>query len=291
MIINSANLKALQMGFHATFNTAYAGAPSDYDKIAMTVPSTTSKETYAWLGQTTGFREWVGDRVIQSLGVHDYTIKNKDFENTVKVLRNDIEDDSYGVYTPVIAQLGQDAKNHPDQLVFGQLASGFAQTCYDGQYFFDTDHPVGTQSVSNFGGGSGAAWYLLDVTRMVKPIIWQPRKNYNFVSLTNENDPNVFMSKEYVYGVDGRGNCGFGLWQMAYASKQTLDIDSYAAARAAMASFTGDNGKPLGIRPSLLVVPPSLEKAALTILNAETVSTTTNVFRGTASLLVTPWVM
>jgi phage major head subunit gpT-like protein len=291
MIINTANLRTLQTGFNTAFNQAFAEASSQYQQIAMVAPSTTAKETYGWLGQSTGFSEWLGDRQIQNLQAHDYTIKNKDFENTVKIPRNDIEDDSYGVYTPVIAQLGQDAKVHPDELCFGLLKAGFATACYDGQYFFDTDHPVKGQSVSNSGGGSGTAWYLLDTSRIVKPIIYQPRKPYKFVALTKDDDENVFMRKEFIYGADGRGNVGYGLWQMAYASKQTLDIDSYAAARAAMMSFTGDSGKPLNVKPTLLVVPPALEKAALQILNAEMVGNNTNVYRGTASLLVTPWIV
>lgn len=291
MIINTANLRTLQTGFNTAFNQAFEAAESQYQQIAMTANSTTAKETYGWLGQSTGFREWLGDRQIQNLQAHDYTIKNKDFENTVKIPRNDIEDDSYGVYTPVIAQLGQDAKTHPDELCFSLLKDGFATACYDGQYFFDTDHPVNGASVSNSGGGSGTAWYLLDTSRIVRPIIYQPRKPYKFVSLTNDTDENVFMRKEFIYGAEGRGNVGYGLWQMAYGSKQTLDADSYAAARAAMMSFKGDSGKPLNIKPNLLVVPPSLEKTALQILNAEMVGNTTNVYRGTASLLVTPWVV
>ena len=46
-----------------------------------------------------------------------------------------------------------------------------ARACYDGQNFFDTDHPVGEQgsqeTVSNVQTGAGPAWYLLDTTRPV----------------------------------------------------------------------------------------------------------------------------
>ena len=43
-------------------------------------------------------REWIGDREIQNLSASDYTIKNKDYELTVGVDRNDIEDDTLGIY-------------------------------------------------------------------------------------------------------------------------------------------------------------------------------------------------
>jgi len=290
MIINKGNLSALFTGYKTVFNEAFAGAPSDFEKIAMTVPSTTKQETYAWLGATTQFREWLGDRVIQNLKSHDYTIKNKSFENTVGVNRDDIEDDTYGVYKPLIGQLGQDAKQHPDSLVFALLAAGFATVCYDGQYFFDVDHEVGGASVSNTGGGAGTAWYLLDTSRMVKPIIFQKRKDYRFVSMDADSDEAVFSRKEVRYGVDARVNVGFGLWQLAYASKQPLDAAAYAAARAAMMGFKSDAGQPLGIRPNLLVVPPGLEKAGFEVLKAERdAAGATNVYRDTAGLLVTPY--
>ncbi|MGB6054035.1 MAG: Mu-like prophage major head subunit gpT family protein [Burkholderiaceae bacterium] len=296
LVVNRANLSALYTGFKTTFQNAFDGAVSDWDKIAMEVPSTTSQEAYPWLGQTTRFREWIGDRVIQNLMSHDFTIKNKPWENTVGVPRTAIDDDTYGLYKPMIAQLGMDARQHPDELVFGLLQSGFSNICYDGQYMFDTDHPVlqadgSVASVSNFGGGSGTAWYLLDTSKIIRPLIYQKRKPYNFVSMTKEDDENVFMRNEYLYGVDARSNVGFGLWQLAYASKQPLDEDSYAAARTAMMGLKGDNGRPLGVRPTLLVVPPSLEKTSLKILTAENnAAGATNVYRDTAKLLVTPWI-
>ena len=69
------------------FQQAFAGAPSSWEQIATPVPSTTGTEVYPWLGQSTQFREWVGERVFQNLKAHGYSIKNKTFENTVTVGR------------------------------------------------------------------------------------------------------------------------------------------------------------------------------------------------------------
>jgi phage major head subunit gpT-like protein len=289
MQLTPVNIRALQNGFNTTFNNAFSEAQSDYDKVAMTTKSIHAAETYGWMGKTTAFREWLGDRVIQNLAASDYTIKNKKFENTIGVDRDDIEDDSFGVYTPMIAQLGNDAKTHPDTLIFDLLKNGFTNPCYDGQYFFDTDHPVGSGTVSNSGGGTGEAWFLLDTSKPIRPFIFQKRRDYNFVAVDKLDNESVFKTDKFIYGVDARVNAGYGLWQMAYGSKQTLDIDSYAAARAAMRSIKGDNGKPLNINPTLLVVPPTLEKAAIKILNAELINAETNEMRGTAQLLVTSW--
>ncbi len=295
MIINQTNLSVLFQGYKLVFQQAFDATQSDYLQVAMEVPSTTAKEVYPWLGSSTRFREWIGDRVIQNLSTHDFSIKNKPWENTVGVSKDTIEDDAYGVYKPMIGQLGQDAKTHPDELVFTLLANAFNTPCYDGQYFFDTDHPVlnadgTTSSVSNFGGGSGTAWFLLDTSKVIKPIIYQMRSPYQFVSKDKPDDDNVFSKREYIYGVDGRSNVGVGLWQLAYASKQPLTPENYGAARAALMSMKGDNGKPRGIRPTLLVVAPNQEAAGLQILQAEkNANVADNIYRNTAKLLATPW--
>ena len=69
--------------------------------------------------------------------------------------------------------------------------------------------------------GKDTAWFLMCTTMPVKPLIYQQRKKAKFVSKTNETDDNVFMSKRFIYGVDSRGNAGFGFWQMAYGSDGT----------------------------------------------------------------------
>ena len=295
MIVNRANVQGLYTGFKTTFNGAFTGVTPVWNRVAMDVPSTTSQEIYAWLGQIPGFREWIGDRVIQNLKQHDYTVKNKKFESTIGVSRDHIEDDTYGVFTPLVSEMGRLSAVHPDELVFGLAKQGFTSRCYDGQYFFDTDHPVtaadGSVGVwSNFGGGAGTPWYLLDTSRAVKPLIRQKRREYSFRSMNDLNDDRVFMRDEFAFGVDGRSNAGFGLPQLAYASKQGLDVAAYADARSKMMGLLGDGGRPLGITPNLLVVPPSLEKAGLEVLKAQrNAAGADNVYAGTAELLVVPW--
>jgi phage major head subunit gpT-like protein len=295
LTVNRQNLNDMFRGFQTIFQKAFDGADSQWNKIAMRVPSSASEEKYAWLGQVTRFREWLGDRVIQNLMSYDYTIKNKSFENTVGIDRDDIEDDKLGIYSPLIQQLGMDSKQHPDELTFALLAAGFASLCYDGQYFFDTDHPVlgvdgVVTSTANMTAGAAAPWFLIDDTRAIKPLIYQVRRDYKFVSMDKEDDEGVFNRKQFRYGVDARSNVGFGLWQLAWGSKAVLDATSYAAARTGLMSLKGDNGKPLGVRPTLLICGPSNEKAALDVLEAERLANgATNVYRNTAKLIVTPW--
>jgi phage major head subunit gpT-like protein len=295
MILNSQNLRTLNVAFNAAFNGGFAGFQSQVDQVATRVPSTTGEEEYGWLGQIPGMREWIGDRQIRNLSTSNYSIKNKPFELTVGVPRPKVEDDQYGVYTPMFTELGRSASAHPDTLGFALLKNGFSTNCYDGQYFFDTDHPVeqpdGTfASVANTDGGSGDPWFILDTTRALKPLILQVRKPAQFVALANPDDPNVFFQDQFVYGVDGRWNVGFGFWQMAWGSKQTLDDTHLTAGLAALGSLKKPSGEPLGIAPNLLVVGPSNEFAARKLVAAATAANgATNVLNGRLQLLVVPW--
>lgn len=296
MIINRETLDTLYVGYSAIFQRAMRQAPSDYMRVAMMVPSSTTSNEYGWLEQIDDLREWIGERQVTNLTTRGYTIRNKTWERTVGVPRETIEDDQIGLYGPRFEEMGDSVGRFPDRLVFGLLKDGFTTACYDNQFFFDTNHPVVdangvTQSVSNTGGGSGAAWYLLDVSRPIKPIIYQTRRPFEMTRMDAPTDEGVFMRNEFRYGVDGRANVGYGLWQFAYGSKQTLDATNYAAARAALMGMRGHKGVNLDVRPNLLVVPPTLEAAARSLLEADrNASGATNVWRNSAQWLATSWV-
>ncbi|MCS4503889.1 Mu-like prophage major head subunit gpT family protein [Arhodomonas aquaeolei] len=301
-VITPDMLKSLMTGFRREYQQGLSMVDPAWNRVATRVPSTTRSNTYGWLGQFPQFREWVGDRQIKDMQAHGYQIENKLWESTVGVARTDIEDDNLGIYAPLMQEMGRAAAIHPDELVFGLLKDAHNQTAYDGQNFFDDEHPVyanvdGTgaetlvanQSIP--GTDPGPAWYLLDITRAIKPLIFQERVAPELQAMIDPDDEQVFMADEYRYGVRARSNVGFGFWQMAYKSQQPLTKDNYAAARTAMMNFKADGGRPLAIRPTLLVVPPTLEQQGLEVLKAERdASGATNVYRDTAELLATPWV-
>lgn len=295
MIVNAQSIELAFKGFKTVFTDAYMSAPAHADKISMKVASSSADETYGWLGAFPSMREWIGPRHIQNLAAQGFTIKNRKFEATLGVPRDSISDDKLGLFKPMFAEMGQGARRHPEELVFGLLKSGFATTCYDGQNFFDTDHPVtdaggAVTTVSNMQAGSSPAWFLLDTSRAVRPIIWQEREGYEFQQVNASNDERVFLTDEYLYGIRARVNAGFGLWQLAFGSAATLDATNYAAARAAMMNFKSNDGRILGVTPTVLVVPPALEDAALHLLNTETKDGGgSNPWKGTASLIVTPY--
>ena len=151
MLVNKSALTHLFVSMSAIFNNAFDAAPSQWQKIAMLVPSTTAANDYNWLSKIPQMKEWIDEKTVKSLAASDYTIKNKDWEVTIGVDRNDIEDDQLGIYKPQAMMVGESAKRLPDEIVFSLVSNGFVNKCYDGKPFFATDHKVGKTTVSNKG--------------------------------------------------------------------------------------------------------------------------------------------
>jgi phage major head subunit gpT-like protein len=68
-----------------------------------------------------------------------------------------------------------------------------------------------------------------------------------------------------------------------------LNGDNFNTVWSNMASYTGENGEPLGVMADTLIVPPQLKRAGLQVINNELlVNGGTNELKGWANLLVLP---
>jgi len=295
MIINSTGLAALFTGFHAAYKRGFKsfGERVMWQQIATQVPSSTESNLYGWLGHFPSLREWIGDRFIKNMKAENFTVLNRDYESTVAVDRNQIEDDRFGIFNPIFEDMGASAARHPDELLFALIVAGETTLGYDGQNFYDTDHPVGATTDSNLDTtGAGALWTLMDTTRPLKPIVWQMRKQYQFQTFVKPNDQNVFLSKQFIYGVDARAAAAPGLWQMAFASLNTLNETNFDDYIKQMMEFVSDEGVKLGVTPNLLVAGPTNRAAALTtIKTARLASGASNKNFNAVDLLVTPYLV
>lgn len=139
MLVNVKNVKQIFINLKATFQKAFDQSPTDWQKVAMEVPSNGKENDYSWLSRFPKMREWIGDKVVKSLAAFNYTIRNKDWEATVEVDRNDIEDDQIMGYALQAKGAGQSAAELPADIVASLISNGFINPCYDGQMFFDTD--------------------------------------------------------------------------------------------------------------------------------------------------------
>ncbi|MDL2320766.1 Mu-like prophage major head subunit gpT family protein [Desulfosarcina sp. OttesenSCG-928-B08] len=151
MLINKGNLTGVFINLKTIFNKAFDAAPSIWQQTTMRISSTSKENHYAWLSRFPKMRKWLGDKVVKQLEAHGYTIINDDWEATVEVDRNDIEDDTLGIYEPQAREAGWSAKQLPDEIDADLKNGAFTGLCYDGQYFYDTDHLVGKETFSNRG--------------------------------------------------------------------------------------------------------------------------------------------
>lgn len=280
MIVKDSTIVALRNQFSKIFQKGIKDAPQEWKRLATRIPSGSSENTYGWLGKFPAMREWVGDRVLKSMAEHAYTLPNKKFESTVDVDRADLEDDNLGLYGPLVASMAEEAMNHIDRNIYALLSGGFSALCYDGQNFFDTDHPVNgevdgsgsdtaTANILNPGTTSEPAWFLLHTKKPVKPLIYQERTPAEFETINDAKQATVFMKDKYLYGVRARRAFGFGFWQMAVSCRDVLNEANFNAAMNMMMEFKADGGDPLNLTPDLLVVPPALRAAANGLILAQ----------------------
>lgn len=162
------NPVTLERGLRAAFIKAFNNSenPSDVMPFILETTSDGADEKYGWLGQSPSMSEWVDERRLKSLNDFDYTLKNKDYEATLSVDRNTIEDDRLGAVQTRINDLAAKAKIHPRKLFIDALVNGTTELCYDGQPFFSASHSEGdsgTQSNIVTGTGTTLAQLKADI--------------------------------------------------------------------------------------------------------------------------------
>lgn len=159
-VVSTDFLAGLLTNFHAIFESEFAAAEgaADWKKIATEFPSSTEKESYNWLGTVPIMSEWINERIPRGLGAYNFEIVNKNFESTIEVDRNALEDDKYGMIMPRIRQLAQEAARYPDYLVFALLNAGHSTLAFDGTNFFADARTIGASAnIDNLLAGAYAA--------------------------------------------------------------------------------------------------------------------------------------
>lgn len=265
-------LHALTTSLSAAFTKGLAGVTPQYLRIATEVPSSSASNTYGWLSDLPGIKEWIGERQLAVLSQQGYTVTNRTWESSIRVKRETIEDDQLGQFSIIASGFGRKIGVFPDTLAFKLLSEGFSSLCFDGQYFFDTDHPMAGGTYSNIVGDiatdTGEPWFLIDESQVLKPILFQNRRPFKFVSLDDLDNPHTLLNNEFIYGVDGRCNVGFGFWQTAVGSRAPLTTANYEKAVDLLLGMVRDDGEPLGINPTTLVVGRKNRAAAKKIIDA-----------------------
>jgi len=119
------------------------------DKVTNLFNSDQESETYKWLGQSPQMREWIGGRNAKGFRENGITIVNKHFEATQEVQVSEMRRDKTGQIRIRMNELADRTNSHWAKLLSTLLMNGTSTVCYDGQFFFDTDHEEGDSGVQS----------------------------------------------------------------------------------------------------------------------------------------------
>lgn len=141
-------MSAKGLGSRAITGEYYAALEADAGAswvplISNLFQSNQAIETYKWLGQSPALREWVGGRVAKTFRENGQIISNVHYEATMEVLVEELRRDKTGQIMMRVRELAQRVNSHWAKLISPLFLSGESTNCYDGQYFFDTDHSEG----------------------------------------------------------------------------------------------------------------------------------------------------
>lgn len=147
MFTSKEALRMLSSGLKTIFMNTFNAYTPVYKTLATEVMSTKSSEDYGRLGHTPQMQEWLDERKAKGLSEYWFSLKNKDYEATIAVDRNVLDDDQYGQVKIRVQQMATSAAQWYDRFLATLIESN--PLCYDGQNFFDTDHSESWTSQAN----------------------------------------------------------------------------------------------------------------------------------------------
>jgi phage major head subunit gpT-like protein len=149
MPLDTAKAIAASRALTAKFNRESEAVRVFYPQISTVVASNGADEQYGILGAMPAIREYLGDRQYNKLRGATYTLANKEWEGSLEIEKKDVADDRLGLYDGALTTLAQRAARHPDKLLMQAIMNGESTACFDGQFFFDTDHSWGDSGSQN----------------------------------------------------------------------------------------------------------------------------------------------
>lgn len=147
MLVTAPNLNLFFTDLNTQFWMAYGTAPVSYQRLTTTVPVGTEVWTAGWIGMLNKMREWIGPRITNTPAPQTYSVTIQAFEQTNGIDQFKLEDDQWGIYSPVASFMGMQSAKWPDyqlrDLIQSQGSQGATrQNCMDLLTFWNTAHPV-----------------------------------------------------------------------------------------------------------------------------------------------------
>lgn len=120
------------------------GNPDWTNDLGLRIDSNNDTENYAWLGSVPGLHEFIANRRYDELKEYSFSITNNDFESNILLWKKELRRDKLGMIQARVGQFGDRVRSFPAKLFSDLMINAESALCYDGQFYFDTDHPVGS---------------------------------------------------------------------------------------------------------------------------------------------------
>lgn len=142
MALKSLSSRAIMGEFARAIETPTEGA--FVDPLTLYIPDSNQfVEEHRFLSAIPGLIPWMGSRRIKELRDYGQKIENLPFEATLTVRKDEVKFDKTGQVQNRIDAWKQTATDHWTELLSALIDAGTSKVCYDGQYYFDTDHVSG----------------------------------------------------------------------------------------------------------------------------------------------------
>jgi phage major head subunit gpT-like protein len=148
MDITAPNLNLFFTQLETRYSLAYETVPTWHSQIATDYPATTEAWATGWLGMLDKLRVWKGSRVTRQPAPQTYSATILPFELTESVDKFKLQDDTYGIYFPMFAHMGEMSAKWPDYSIrdlieaSGDFASTATQLGTDGVAHWSNAHPI-----------------------------------------------------------------------------------------------------------------------------------------------------
>jgi len=165
--INDKTLQTLNEQLDAKWTAAFEAAPQmDLDVLATQYTSTTASNHYAFMEAMGGWSEWNGARQFKDVASQQFEVRNKDYEMSLKMPKNQLEDDQVGMYVDLVPSMVQGWFKKQQSLIMSVLKDN--PLAYDGVALFsNAGRTYGDNTIDNYGTVAlSAAEFLVAYVKM-----------------------------------------------------------------------------------------------------------------------------
>lgn len=158
--------------FQASMTTTKSWWQGEGRGVMTALPALFALETFGWLAEMSGMREWIGPREIDRVKERSFQAAVKTYEKTVgvdveKLSDNENVEGAIATAGAIAGAIGEVVARLPDDLYVFTLQNGQSIVCYDGQNLYDTDHPTVLNGAAGTQSNYEASGFALNQTNFL----------------------------------------------------------------------------------------------------------------------------